>query len=183
MERQAFEKNQISEQLVQEVGGRITFIRLSYGLKQAEFCDMIGISKGNLSDLENSRYIPSYQAIVKIIDHFKVNPHWLLSGKGKAFENASAGDGADNLTDLAAGLRACSNARSIIQDINAILGINESALKEVKDYVRFKLKTEIKKKERRSVVRRSAVHSNPLPGGVERRSGEDRRKNLILAWQ
>ena len=172
----------MSEELVQEIGGRITFIRLHYGLKQAEFCDMIGISKGNLSDLENSRYKPSYQAIVKIIDNYNVNPHWLLSGKGDVFENAQLSDGTDDFKDFTADLRICGNSRSIMQDIKVIREINESALKEVRDYVRFKLKTEIKKKERRTVVRRSH-YSNAVPGGVERRSGEDRRKNLILAWQ
>jgi len=182
MKKHTSEKEQMSRELVDEIGGRITTIRLSYGLKQAEFCDMIGISKGNLSDLENNRYKPSYQAIVKIIDNFKVNPHWLLSGKGDIFENEPVRGESDEFADFAAVFRLCDNSKSIMQDIKVIKGINESALKEVKDYVRFKLKTEIKKKERRTVVRRSH-YSSAVPGGIERRSGEDRRKTLVLAWQ
>ena len=183
MKKYRSEKEQMSQELVNEIGGRITFIRLSLGLKQAEFSNIIDISKGNLSDLENNRYKPSYQAIVKIVDNFKVNPHWLLTGKGEAFESASKRDGADDFIALAAGLRVCSNAKSIVQDIHIIRGINETALKEVKDYVRFKLKTEIRKKDRRIVARRTAAHFNAVPGGIDRRSGEERRKIFVLAWQ
>lgn len=183
MKKHTSKKEPMSIGLVNEISGRITFIRLSLGLKQAEFSNIIGISKGNLSDLENNRYKPSYQAIVKIVDNFKVNPHWLLTGKGEAFENASKSDGSDDFIGIAAGLRVCSNAKSIVHDLHIIRGINEAALKEVKDYVRFKLKTEIRKKDRRMVARRSAAHFNAVPGGIDRRSGEERRKTLVLAWQ
>lgn len=183
MKKHISENDQVSEEIVNEIGGRITSIRLSYGLKQAEFCDIIGISKGNLSDLENNRYKPSYQAIFKIVDNFNVNPHWFLSGKGEAFEKDSKSDISDDYTSLASGLRGCSNAECIIRDISVIRGISEPALKEVKDYVRFKLKTEIKKKDRRTVARRSAGHNNAVPGDSDRRNGEDRRKIFTLAWQ
>lgn len=176
-------KIEIPHDLVEEIGGRITFIRQSYGLKQSEFCEIIGISKGNLSDLENNRYKPSFQAIVKIITHFNVNPNWLLSLEGMPFDSNMEFVPEDELSGLYQRLKNSANAKNIIQDLAVLKDINDETLKEVKDYVRFKLKTEIRKNDRRSNERRFTFTPQEIPEGKDRRSGTDRRKNFILSWQ
>ncbi len=176
-------KIEIPRDLVQEIGGRITFVRQSYGLKQSEFCEIIGISKGNLSDLENNRYKPSFQAIVKIITHFNVNPHWLLSGTYSPFDDNTEYTPGDDLPGLYQRLKNSANARNILEDIAVLEDINGEILQEVKDYVRFKLKTEIRKNDRRNQERRFSLHPQEIPYGKDRRSGVDRRKNFILSWQ
>jgi transcriptional regulator with XRE-family HTH domain len=183
MNKTAVKKIQIPEELVKEIGGRITFIRLSYSLKQSDFCRIVGISKGNLSDLENNRYKPSFQAIVKIITHFNVNPHWLLSGTGSPFDDNTEYTPGDDLTGLYRRLKNSVNAKNILEDIAVLEDINGDTLKEVKDYVRFKLKTEIRKNDRRNQERRFTIHPREIPSGKDRRSGIDRRKNFILSWQ
>ena len=54
-------------------------------LNQAQFSDIIGISKGNLSGLENNQYYPSYQVISRILENFSVDPDWFLLGKGEIY--------------------------------------------------------------------------------------------------
>jgi len=183
MNKIAIKNIQIPEELIREIGGRITFIRQSYSLKQSEFCEIIDISKGNLSDLENNRYKPSFQAIVKIITHFNVNPHWLLSGTGSPFDNNVEYEPGDDFPGLYQRLRNSANAKNILEDIAVLKDINYDTLKEVKDYVRFKLKTEIRKNDRRSQERRFTIISQEIPDGKDRRSGSERRKNFILSWQ
>lgn len=78
-------KNLISELDLQKIGGRIAYIRLINEETQAVFCEKTGLSKGNLSELEKNKYDPSYQAIIKIVDIYNINPGWLLFGKGDPF--------------------------------------------------------------------------------------------------
>lgn len=79
-------KINISELNLKKIGGRFAYIRLYKGLNQEEFADILGISKGNISAIENHKYDPSFQPISQIIKKFDdVNPEWLLSGEGKTF--------------------------------------------------------------------------------------------------
>jgi len=76
-------KVQISELDLKKVGGRIAYIRLLKDQNQDQFSSNVGISKGNLSGLENHKYEPSFQLIVKILEHYQVNSGWLLLGEGE----------------------------------------------------------------------------------------------------
>lgn len=175
----AIGKDQISEQAIEEVGERITFVRLTHGLKQSDFCERIGISKGNLSDLENSRYKPSFQAIFKIISHFNVSPLWLISGEGSPFDSNYDYSGKDNYLKLFSMVKSSAIAKNIMEDTAVLKEINEEALKDVKDFVRFKLKTEIDKRDRRKNERRFTHLLHAIPGGIDRRRGKDRRKIFL----
>ena len=74
-----------SEVNLSKVGGRIAFVRIDKGLTQAQFADLINISGGNLNGLEKHKYEPSYQTIIKILEYFKVNSFWLLTGEGDPY--------------------------------------------------------------------------------------------------
>jgi len=86
-------KQQISELNLSKIGGRISYIRLSAGESQDVFAKKIGISKGNLSDIENHRHNPSYIPIVRIIEHYSVNPLWLFFKKGEPYIKDSGDNG------------------------------------------------------------------------------------------
>jgi len=82
----------ISELNLNKIGGRIAYIRLKNNLSQSKFAENVGISIGNLSGLENHKYEPSYRAIIKILEVFKVDPIWLLIGEGEMTRQGTEGD-------------------------------------------------------------------------------------------
>lgn len=63
MKKESRKKVRISELNFENIGDRITFIRMMHGKTLEEFSSMLGISKGNISDLENSKNKPSYDVI------------------------------------------------------------------------------------------------------------------------
>jgi len=80
-------KSQISELDLSKIGGRIEYIRLINNENQAQFAEKTGLSKGNISGLENHKYEPSYSALVKILEIYKVDSAWLLTGIGDMVNN------------------------------------------------------------------------------------------------
>lgn len=73
-------KIHISELNLKKVGHRIALLRLEEGLTQDQFAKITGLSKSNVSGIENHKYEPSFKAITKIVGFFKVNPEWILFG-------------------------------------------------------------------------------------------------------
>jgi len=76
-------KINISELDLKKVGGRIALIRDKSGLNQEQFAENIELSKSNISQIENHIFEPSFKSLVKIIEHYCVNPDWLLTGEGE----------------------------------------------------------------------------------------------------
>lgn len=79
-------KIDISELNLKLIGGRIAYLRISNGLTQESLSESIGISKGNISALENNKYEPSAKAIVKISKLFQVTTDWILIGDNESKE-------------------------------------------------------------------------------------------------
>ena len=73
-------KIQISELDLTKIGNRINFIRLNAGLTQDQFAEITGLTKSNISGLENHKYEPSYRAIIKMVTLFNVTSDWILFG-------------------------------------------------------------------------------------------------------
>jgi transcriptional regulator with XRE-family HTH domain len=46
------------------------------------FSEIIGISQGSLSDIENEKTFPSADTLKKIVKNTDINAHWLLTGEG-----------------------------------------------------------------------------------------------------
>lgn len=55
------------------LGERIREIRKKNRMNQTEFSQLIGVSQGTLSELEQEKYNPSLDTILAIITVFKVN--------------------------------------------------------------------------------------------------------------
>ena len=64
------------------IGSRIAHIRKKTELNQKEFAARLGISQGNLSDMENNKYSPSAATLLSVIRCFNVSIDWLLTGDG-----------------------------------------------------------------------------------------------------
>lgn len=68
--------------MVDTIGSRIAYIRKKSELNQKEFAARLGISQGNLSDMENNKYSPSAATLLSVIRCFNVSIDWLLTGDG-----------------------------------------------------------------------------------------------------
>jgi transcriptional regulator with XRE-family HTH domain len=62
------------------LGERIRLIRKSNNLNQVELSNIIGVSQGTLSELEQDKYKPSIDTIIAIKDRFNTDMEWLIFG-------------------------------------------------------------------------------------------------------
>lgn len=71
--------------IMENIGCRIKELRGCNSLSLTKLAKSIGISPGNLSDIENNKNMPSTKAAILISEHFNVSLDWLLTGKGEMF--------------------------------------------------------------------------------------------------
>ncbi|GLI04420.1 hypothetical protein YDYSG_04500 [Paenibacillus tyrfis] len=62
------------------IGYRIKCIRKENNLNQIQFAKSIGISQGNLSEIEMGNSNPSAETLISIRTQYNVNLNWLLTG-------------------------------------------------------------------------------------------------------
>lgn len=62
-----------------EIGYRIKCIRKENNLNQSQFAKSIGISQGNLSEIEMGNSNPSAETLISIRAQYNVNLNWLLT--------------------------------------------------------------------------------------------------------
>jgi transcriptional regulator with XRE-family HTH domain len=68
---------------MKEIGERVKYLRADVlKLTQEEFSQQMSISRTSLSMIENHRAMPGFFFMYILHTHFKVNLHWLVSGKG-----------------------------------------------------------------------------------------------------
>jgi len=65
------------------IGQRIKDFRSKKGYKVKELADIIGVSQGTLSDIENGKTRPSADTIAALVRNTDINPSWLLTGEGR----------------------------------------------------------------------------------------------------
>jgi len=62
-------------------GPRIRKWRKSISLKAFQLAEVIKISQGSLSDIENGKSNPSAPTIVGFVRYTNINIHWMLTGE------------------------------------------------------------------------------------------------------
>lgn len=72
----------ISNRIIGGVGTRIRQWRKTTPLKGYELAQVLKISQGSLSDIENNKSLPSADTIAKFHANTNINILWLLTGKG-----------------------------------------------------------------------------------------------------
>jgi transcriptional regulator with XRE-family HTH domain len=65
------------------LGERIKRIRKTNQLNQIDFANIIGVSQGTLSELEQDKYKPSMDTLIAIYNNFKVDLQWLIIGSAQ----------------------------------------------------------------------------------------------------
>lgn len=80
----------LSEINTETVGVRIRFIRKSKNESIRTFSKTIGISTGNLSDIEHDKYAPSFKVLVRISESYNIDCNWLLGIQKKGGSDESS---------------------------------------------------------------------------------------------
>ncbi|MBS4026758.1 MAG: helix-turn-helix transcriptional regulator [Clostridia bacterium] len=75
---------------METVGKRIRYARKINQLTLTEVKILTGLSTGNLSDLENDKFMPSANALISFREVFKIHIDWILTGESPM--NLSKGD-------------------------------------------------------------------------------------------
>ena len=73
----------VKDKFAMGIGTRLKEYRKIKGIRTiTSFSEIIGISQGSLSDIENEKTLPSADTLQKIVQITDINAHWLLTGKG-----------------------------------------------------------------------------------------------------
>ncbi len=64
-----------------DIGERIRELRKNSKVSQAELAKKIGVSSGNVGDWERGRVKPGAEALIALMNYFKVSADYLLTGK------------------------------------------------------------------------------------------------------
>lgn len=67
-------------------GQRLRTVRKALNLSQQELADAIKVNASAISQMETNRIKPSLETLVLLAKQYKVNLHWLITGKGQMFE-------------------------------------------------------------------------------------------------
>ena len=68
---------------------RIKAVRKHFKLTQTEFGERLGVKGNTITGYENGTRTPSNAVVVAICDKFSVNQHWLETGEGEMFIEAT----------------------------------------------------------------------------------------------
>ncbi|MCM0757380.1 helix-turn-helix transcriptional regulator [Sporomusa sphaeroides DSM 2875] len=73
---------------------RLKYLRSHYKLTQAEFAKAIGLSQGNVSDMERRKFHPSIDTVISVCRYFSISADWILlgigNGPGESIDHQSA---------------------------------------------------------------------------------------------
>jgi transcriptional regulator with XRE-family HTH domain len=70
---------------LQTLGERLKFIQKKSGKTLPEFSQSIGISRDSLINYQQNRTYPDSRILSTLYEIYRVNPTWLLVGKGEPF--------------------------------------------------------------------------------------------------
>ncbi|NVP25584.1 helix-turn-helix domain-containing protein [Treponema phagedenis] len=70
---------------METIGERFKKLRLKLGLNQAELARIIQANPSLMSDIERGEKEPSKNVIISLVENFKLNANWLLTGEGYPF--------------------------------------------------------------------------------------------------
>lgn len=73
-----------------EIGRRLKIVRVNLGLTIDKISKVTGFSKSLISEAENGRKKPSSVYLFGLLDQFKVNVNYILTGNGQMFLDQSS---------------------------------------------------------------------------------------------
>ena len=69
-------------------GQRLRTVRKALDISQQMLADTLKVNASAISQMETNRIKPSLETLLLLAKNYKVNLHWLITGKGQMFEEA-----------------------------------------------------------------------------------------------
>lgn len=111
----------------QAIGTRIKARRKSLGITQMDIKKAVGISSGNMSEIENGNRLPSAPTLIQLANLLLCSVDWILTGESPKSENLNAFDAENaNETTLLNGFRKLPK-----DEQDELLGILEMKLQKI----------------------------------------------------
>lgn len=111
----------------QIIGTRIKARRKSLGITQMDIKNAVGISSGNMSEIENGNRLPSASTLIQLANLLHCSVDWILTGESPKSENPHISDIEDkNETALLNGFRELPR-----DEQDELLGILEMKLQKI----------------------------------------------------
>jgi transcriptional regulator with XRE-family HTH domain len=163
------------------IGGRMHTYRKKKDFSTIELAQLIEISQGTLSGIENNVSAPRADTFQKIVLHTDLNVAWLLTGNGEMLIGSEKNtaerepDTAHSLLDVILESQNPVLKRAIMANLEAFSGTvkTEERLENLEKQV-AELTWIAQQQSRAATDRRQTTGIGP--DGIERRSGEDRRR-------
>ncbi len=112
---------------MQTIGLRIKNRRKELRLTQTDIKSAVGISSGNISDIENGNRLPAASTLVQLSNVLECSIDWILTGSSPASENFEISDTGDKReAELLKGFRELPD-----EDQDELIGILEMKLRKV----------------------------------------------------
>lgn len=86
----------MSSQSENTFGDRVRTIRQHLKMNQVPFAKKLVISPATLSDIENNKYKPGHDIIIKFVKEYNVELDYLILGKGPMFADGYTGSKLDD---------------------------------------------------------------------------------------
>jgi SOS-response transcriptional repressor LexA len=67
------------------IGDRLRYFRETLGVNQSQMAREIGLAPSFISGIERGAKEPSREIIKRLLEHYKLNTNWLLTGEGEMF--------------------------------------------------------------------------------------------------
>lgn len=113
---------------MQTIGARIKNRRKELKLTQTDIKAAVGISSGNISDIENGNRLPAASTLVQLAEALQCSIDWMLTGASPEPENSVPSEVGDSVeADLLKGFRQLDR-----DDQDEIMGLLELKLRRVK---------------------------------------------------
>ena len=177
------------------IGKRLKTIRKEKGLSQKALAELLTTSSGYISEIEQGKTIPGGKFLHSLNRVFLVSIDWLLTGDGEPYLKKDSKTPVDSSTtasnqaeqqhmDLVKEFIDKQRAFNIDKELVELEKLAPEVFERVETYIKASadaIKT-IKRKDSESCLdrrrgrRRVSEDPDKIPDGVERRSGEDRRK-------
>lgn len=94
-------ENYVLEHNIDQIGGRVKWIRNNLKESQDVFCSRLNTSKPTLGKYESGKETPRYDELISLINSVKnLNPAWLFMNKGEPFKEMEVSDKADLINSL-----------------------------------------------------------------------------------
>ncbi|QHQ59616.1 helix-turn-helix domain-containing protein [Anaerocolumna sedimenticola] len=84
---------------MQTIGERIRYERMTHKMSMQALANVLGKSKGNISEYEKGKYEPSAQTVIALSRIFNVSADWLLTGE-EYLNNSEDSTPLLNLSDM-----------------------------------------------------------------------------------